>query len=118
MLSVHLDNDDATAFVGGGLSGDDAVGAIRFIRERASSEPALESVTGISCVAAASDREIYVEYGATVHHAGSASGLLVLERKGDAFEVESAQPPPNWFEGAWMSDYECDETRRFSLPEC
>jgi hypothetical protein len=109
--STYAWSDQESIFVGGGLSGDEAVRALRFLREHPRSG-------SVSCIAAVSADEIYVGYGAAPHHAGSASGHLVLERSGETFSVDYESPPPSWFEGTGAPPSACDETVTVSLPEC
>jgi hypothetical protein len=107
-----------------GLPGGVAAKAIRFVLARPSHVAELRSIPeaqlrDIACLTSTPDaKRIDVEYGGTTHHAGVEYGVLVLEKKGDSFLVESVTPAPNWFEGGSGSFSECEAGEVDVYPSC
>ncbi len=93
-----------------GIEGSDAAAAVRFLSELSASSPETLSPADLAstqCLIARDDRHVVVVLGATLHHATTSFGRVVLERSGQAYRLVSQTPPPSWFEGDTSPPGDC-----------
>jgi len=105
-----------------GLTPIDAVAAVQFLSELAASSPDTLSPADLAstrCLLSHDDRQVVVFFGATLHHATTSFGKVVLERDGQAYHLVSRTPPPSWFEGDTVPLGECSSIAHLGvIPEC
>jgi len=105
-----------------GLTRSDAVAAVQFLGKLAASSPDTLSPADLAsthCLLAHDDRQVVVFLGATLHHATTSFGKVVLEREGQVYRLVSKTPPPSWFEGDAVSLDECSFIAHLGvIPEC